>query len=86
MTRRILAATVDAAGKVTAVGAGTTSITASVTIGGTTESAIVADDEEDALGLPSGGEEVLLMLQDRDADLSSAYAYAPDGADGTEVR
>lgn len=32
-------ATVDAAGKVTAVGAGTTSITASVTIGGTTESA-----------------------------------------------
>ena len=40
-------ATVDAAGKVTAVGAGTTSITASVTIGGTTESAtasiVVAD-------------------------------------------
>jgi len=32
-------ATVDAAGKVTAVGAGTASITASVTIGGTTESA-----------------------------------------------
>jgi FtsP/CotA-like multicopper oxidase with cupredoxin domain len=42
---------------------------------------IVTDDEEEALGLPSGREEILLMLQDRDADLSAAYAYGTDATD-----
>lgn len=42
---------------------------------------IVADDEEDALGLPSGAQEVLLLLQDRDGDPALAYAYAPTDAD-----
>ena len=41
-------ATVDAAGTVTAVGAGTASITASVTIGGTTESATATITVEEA--------------------------------------
>jgi FtsP/CotA-like multicopper oxidase with cupredoxin domain len=45
---------------------------------------IVTDDEEEALGLPSGAEEVLLMLQDRDADLLVAYRYGPDDADGMD--
>ena len=45
---------------------------------------IVTDDEEEALGLPSGAEEVLVMLQDRYADLSAAYVYAPDGADSMD--
>ncbi len=42
---------------------------------------IVSDDEEDALGLPSGPQEILLLLQDRDGDPARAYAYAPGGAD-----
>lgn len=42
---------------------------------------LVADDEEDALDLPSGPQEILLLLQDRDADASQALAYAPSEAD-----
>lgn len=42
---------------------------------------IVSDAEEEALGLPSGSDEVLLLLQDRDGDPAAAFAYAPDATD-----
>jgi FtsP/CotA-like multicopper oxidase with cupredoxin domain len=42
---------------------------------------IISDDEEDALGLPSGSREILLLLQDRDADAALAYRYDPTDAD-----
>lgn len=42
---------------------------------------LVGDEEEDALGLPSGPEEILLLLQDRDGEPSLAYAYDPTAAD-----
>lgn len=42
---------------------------------------IVSDDEEDALGLPSGPREILLLLQDREGDAALAYEYAPTAAD-----
>ena len=42
---------------------------------------IIADDEEDALGLPSGPREILLLLQDRDGDAAAAFSYAPTTAD-----
>jgi FtsP/CotA-like multicopper oxidase with cupredoxin domain len=38
---------------------------------------IIGDEEEDALGLPTGEREVLLLLQDRDGDAEVAYGYAP---------
>lgn len=38
---------------------------------------LVGDDEEDALALPSGGQEILLLLQDRPADAAHAFEYAP---------
>ncbi len=41
---------------------------------------IIGDEEEDALGLPSGAREVLLLLQDRDGG-PAALDYAPTGAD-----
>ena len=45
---------------------------------------IVSDDEEDALGLPSGRAELLCVLQDRrfDADNQFVYAGAAAGRDG----
>jgi FtsP/CotA-like multicopper oxidase with cupredoxin domain len=42
---------------------------------------IVGDAEEDALQLPSGAQEILLLLQDRAAESALAYAYAPTDAD-----
>ncbi len=42
---------------------------------------IVSDAEEDALGLPSGDREILLLLQDRDADPARACEYNPSAAD-----
>ena len=42
---------------------------------------IVGDAEEDALQLPSGAHEILLLLQDREGEPALAYAYAPTGAD-----
>jgi len=42
---------------------------------------IIADDEEDALGLPQGPREILLLLQDRDGDATKAFDYAPRGTD-----
>jgi FtsP/CotA-like multicopper oxidase with cupredoxin domain len=42
---------------------------------------LIADDEEDALGLPSGPREILLMIQDRDGDPAHAFEYAPTSAD-----
>ena len=42
---------------------------------------LVADDEEDALGLPAGEREILLLLQDRDGDAGAAFSYAPTEAD-----
>lgn len=42
---------------------------------------LVRDEEEDALGLPSGPREVLLMLQDRDDDPAHAFEYDPTAAD-----
>jgi FtsP/CotA-like multicopper oxidase with cupredoxin domain len=41
---------------------------------------IVSDEEEDALTLPLGEREILLLLQDRD-DGPAAYDYAPTSAD-----
>jgi blue copper oxidase len=38
---------------------------------------IVSDAEEDALALPSGPREILLLLQDRSNELSAAFDYAP---------
>ncbi|MEO8089518.1 MAG: multicopper oxidase family protein [Gemmatimonadales bacterium] len=40
---------------------------------------IIRDGEEDALQLPSGPREILLLLQDRQAD--APFTYAPTGAD-----
>ena len=42
---------------------------------------IIEDDEEDALGLPAGDREILLLLQDRQGDAASAFHYSPDAAD-----
>jgi blue copper oxidase len=42
---------------------------------------IIGDEEEDALGLPSGSREILLLLQDRDGDRNDALRYAPSGDD-----
>jgi blue copper oxidase len=42
---------------------------------------IIGDDEEDALGLPSGPREILLLLQDREANAAAAFSYAPTTAD-----
>jgi len=42
---------------------------------------IIADEEEDALGLPSGPREILLLLQDREASAAAAFNYAPTTAD-----
>ncbi|HEX2217277.1 MAG TPA: multicopper oxidase domain-containing protein, partial [Gemmatimonadales bacterium] len=42
---------------------------------------IIGDEEEDALGLPAGEREVLLLLQDRDGDAELAFGYAPTDAD-----
>jgi len=42
---------------------------------------IIADGEEDALQLPSGPREILLLLQDREADAAAAFSYAPTTAD-----
>jgi len=38
---------------------------------------IIEDDEEDALGLPTGSREILLLLQDRDGGAPGAFNYAP---------
>jgi FtsP/CotA-like multicopper oxidase with cupredoxin domain len=42
---------------------------------------LVGDDEEAALALPGGEQEVLLMLQDRAAAVTEAFAHAPSAAD-----
>ncbi len=42
---------------------------------------LVGDEEEDALALPSGPREVLLLLQDRDDDPARAFEYDPTAAD-----
>jgi blue copper oxidase len=42
---------------------------------------IIADEEEDALRLPSGPREILLLLQDREGDAAAAFSYAPTTAD-----
>jgi FtsP/CotA-like multicopper oxidase with cupredoxin domain len=42
---------------------------------------IVGDAEEDALQLPSGAQEILLLLQDREGEPALAYAYAPRDTD-----
>ena len=42
---------------------------------------IIGDDEEDALGLPAGDQEILLLLQDREGDAAGAFRYSPDAAD-----
>ena len=42
---------------------------------------IIGDEEEDALGLPSGPREILLLLQDREANAAAAFGYAPTTAD-----
>jgi FtsP/CotA-like multicopper oxidase with cupredoxin domain len=42
---------------------------------------IIGDDEEDALGLPSGAQEILLLLQDREGGAAAALSYAPTTAD-----
>jgi len=42
---------------------------------------IVGDPEEDALRLPGGPREVLLMLQDRQADSGKAFTYEPSHGD-----
>jgi len=42
---------------------------------------VVSDDEEDALRLPSGDREILLLLQDRDGDPARALRYEPTTGD-----
>ena len=42
---------------------------------------IIQDAEEDALGLPAGEREILLLLQDREGDPAAAFSYSPDAAD-----
>lgn len=42
---------------------------------------IIADEEEDALGLPSGPREILFLLQDRESNPAAAFRYAPTNAD-----
>jgi blue copper oxidase len=42
---------------------------------------IIEDEEEDALGLPSGSREILLLLQDREGDAAAAFSYAPTVTD-----
>lgn len=42
---------------------------------------IVSDEDEDRLQLPQGEQEILLMLQDRDASPAAAYVYAPTAVD-----
>jgi FtsP/CotA-like multicopper oxidase with cupredoxin domain len=43
---------------------------------------IIGDAEEDALGLPAGDQEILLLLQDREGEAAGAFRYSPDAADG----
>ncbi len=42
---------------------------------------LISDHEEAALDLPAGGREILLVLQDRDANPSSAFDYHPTSMD-----
>jgi FtsP/CotA-like multicopper oxidase with cupredoxin domain len=42
---------------------------------------IITDEEEDALGLPTGPREILLLLQDRDGNAAEAFSYAPTADD-----
>jgi len=42
---------------------------------------IVSDDEEDALQLPAGPREILLMIQDRRVDGGAGFDYSPSGDD-----
>ncbi len=42
---------------------------------------IVSDDEEDALELPAGPREILLMIQDRRSDAGAGFDYSPSGDD-----
>jgi FtsP/CotA-like multicopper oxidase with cupredoxin domain len=42
---------------------------------------IVRDDEEDALALPGGDREILMVLQDRDDGAAHAFEYAPTDAE-----
>lgn len=42
---------------------------------------LVGDEEEDALALPAGDREILLLLQDREGDAELAFEYAPTGED-----
>jgi blue copper oxidase len=42
---------------------------------------IIGDEEEDALRLPSGQREILLLQQDRHGDAAEAFRYAPTTAD-----
>jgi FtsP/CotA-like multicopper oxidase with cupredoxin domain len=42
---------------------------------------LVADEEEEALRLPSGPREILVLLQDRDEHPAAAFDYAPTAAD-----
>jgi FtsP/CotA-like multicopper oxidase with cupredoxin domain len=42
---------------------------------------LVEDDEEDALGLPSGGREIPLVVQDRRVDAQGVPYYQPAGPD-----
>jgi FtsP/CotA-like multicopper oxidase with cupredoxin domain len=43
---------------------------------------IIGDAEEDALGLPAGDQEILLLLQDREGEAAAAFRYTPDADDG----
>jgi FtsP/CotA-like multicopper oxidase with cupredoxin domain len=42
---------------------------------------IIGDDEEDALRLPAGPREILLLLQDRQGNAAAAFSYDPTTAD-----
>jgi blue copper oxidase len=42
---------------------------------------IVSDEEEDALQLPDGPREILLMIQDRRVDGGASFDYSPSGDD-----
>ena len=42
---------------------------------------LIGDNEEDALQLPSGPREILLLLQDREGEAPAAFSYAPTTAD-----
>jgi FtsP/CotA-like multicopper oxidase with cupredoxin domain len=45
---------------------------------------VVRDDQEDALGLPTGAREIPLLLQDKRLDASGGLVYAPVGHDRME--